>query len=56
MLDGVRRVAETPIMRRAWTRGADIAVHGLVYGLKDGLLRNLDCTVTAGAMTAGQER
>ena len=26
MLDGVRRVAETPIMRRAWTRGADIAV------------------------------
>jgi carbonic anhydrase len=44
--DGVRRVSETPILRRAWRNGAGIAVHGLIYGLKDGRLRNLDCTVT----------
>ena len=26
-------------------QGAEIRVHGLIYGLKDGLLRNLECTV-----------
>lgn len=48
VVEGVRRVAETPILQRAWARGDDIAVHGLIYGLKDGLLRNLDCTVSCG--------
>ncbi len=47
VLDGVRRVCETPILREAWKRGAPVAVHGLIYGLRDGLLRDLDCTVTA---------
>jgi carbonic anhydrase len=46
VMDGVRRVAETPIMRRAWTRGEKISIHGLIYGLKDGRIRNLDCTVS----------
>jgi len=45
VVEGVLRVAETPILRRAWARGADIRVHGLIYGLKDGLLRDLDCTI-----------
>lgn len=48
VVEGVRRVVETPILQRAWARGADIAVHGLIYGLKDGLLRNLDCSVARG--------
>jgi carbonic anhydrase len=45
VVEGVRRVAETPIMQRAWAKGVRISVHGLIYGLKDGLLRDLDCTV-----------
>lgn len=45
VIEGVRRVSETPILQRAWARGGNINVHGLIYGLKDGLLRNLDCTV-----------
>lgn len=48
VIEGVRRVAETPIMQRAWQRRANIRVHGLIYGLKDGRLRNLDCTVGPG--------
>jgi len=48
VVEGVLRVSETPILQRAWARGAPIAVHGLIYGLKDGLLRNLDCTVARG--------
>lgn len=48
VIEGVRRVAETPILQRAWARGADISVHGLIYGLRDGLLSDLDCTVSLG--------
>ncbi len=48
VIEGVRRVAETPIMQRAWARGENLQIHGLIYGLKDGLLRNLDCTVARG--------
>jgi carbonic anhydrase len=29
----------------AWERGQKLAVHGWVYGLKDGLLKNLDVTM-----------
>lgn len=46
--EGVRRVAETPIMQKAWARRADIRIHGLIYGLSDGRLRDLDCTVGPG--------
>ncbi len=48
VIDGVRRVCQTPILRRAWDRGSDVAVHGMIYGLKDGHLRDLGCSVAAG--------
>jgi carbonic anhydrase len=41
--DGVSKVAETPILRAAWKRGQDIALHGWIYGLADGRLRDLHC-------------
>ena len=48
VVEGVRRVCETPILQRAWARGAKVRVHGLIYGLKDGRLRDLDCTIGPG--------
>lgn len=48
VIEGVRRVAETPIIQRAWRSATNIRVHGLIYGLKDGRLRDLDCTVGPG--------
>ena len=48
VIEGVCRIAETPIMQRAWRDRARIRVHGLIYGLKDGRLRDLDCTVGPG--------
>jgi carbonic anhydrase len=48
VIEGVRRVAETPIIQRAWGNAMNIRVHGLIYGLKDGRLRDLDCTVGPG--------
>ena len=47
VLEGVGRVAETPILRRAWGRGAPVRIHGLIYGLTDGRLRDLGCTRAA---------
>ncbi len=40
----VRQVADTPIVRDAWARGQPLSVHGWVYSLEDGLLRDLNCT------------
>ncbi|MDZ7791427.1 MAG: carbonic anhydrase [Xanthomonadales bacterium] len=45
VIDGVGHVAETPIVQRAWRRGEHVEIHGLMYGLKDGLLKNLECSV-----------
>ncbi|WP_372604498.1 carbonic anhydrase [Actibacterium sp.] len=48
VIEGVRRVAESPIMQRAWERRMNVRVHGLIYGLKDGRLRDLDCSLGPG--------
>jgi carbonic anhydrase len=39
-------VAQTPIVQGAWRRGQNVSVHGWIYGLGDGRLRNLGCTLT----------
>ncbi|MBC7281597.1 carbonic anhydrase [Hoeflea sp.] len=48
VVESVRRVCETPILQKAWRSGANIRVHGLIYGLKDGRLRDLDCSIGPG--------
>ena len=42
----VANVCHTTIAQNAWARGQSLSVHGLVYSLRDGLLKDLDCTVT----------
>ncbi len=39
-------VCQTPIVRDAWLRGQDLTVHSWIYGLKDGLLRDLGLCVS----------
>ncbi len=39
-------VCETTIARDAWERGQELAVHGWIYGIQDGLLRDLAITIT----------
>lgn len=34
-------VSETTVLRDAWARGQEVAVHGWIYGLADGILREL---------------
>jgi carbonic anhydrase len=40
-------VAQTTILRRAWESGQSITVNGLVYGLKDGLLKDLGLRINS---------
>jgi len=40
----VASLARTPAIQAAWRRGKPLRIHGWVYGLKDGLLRDLDCS------------
>lgn len=48
VIEQVSNVCRTTILRRAWYRGQRIEVHGLVYGLADGLLRRLGVSVSGG--------
>ncbi len=43
---GVHNLAQASIVQAAWKRGQDLAIHGWVYRLSDGLIKNLDVTVT----------
>jgi len=40
-------VCQTTIARDAWERGQELTVHGWIYGLQDGLLRDLSMTVAS---------
>ncbi len=46
VIEQVANVCQTTIARDAWERGQELAVHGWIYGLNDGLLRDLNSTVT----------
>jgi len=45
VIEQVVNVCQTTIVRDAWERGQALTIHGWVYGLKDGLLRDLGVTV-----------
>jgi len=46
VIEQVQNVANTTIVREAWQRGQDLTVHGWIYGIKDGLMRDLDVSVS----------
>ena len=46
VIEQVANVCQTTIVRDAWENGQELAVHGWIYGLKDGLLRDLNVTVS----------
>jgi carbonic anhydrase len=51
VMEQVINVSRTSIVRDAWLRGQSLAVHGWVYDIRDGLLRDLGVCVTAEAET-----
>lgn len=49
VIEQVVNVSQTTVVRDAWARGQSLAVHGWVYDINDGLLRDLDMCVTSPA-------
>src|ERR1051326_1436594 len=45
VIEQVMSVSRTTIVQAAWERGQELAVHGWIYGLEDGLLRDLGVSV-----------
>src|SRR5215831_561467 len=45
VIDQVKAVTHTTIVQDAWARGQELAVHGWVYGLEDGLVKDLGVRV-----------
>ncbi len=47
VIEQVLNVSRTTIVQNAWARGQELAVHGWIYGIGDGLLRELDICITS---------
>jgi carbonic anhydrase len=45
VIEQVANVCQTTIVRDAWERGQSLTVHGWIYGLRNGLLRDLNTTI-----------
>jgi carbonic anhydrase len=46
VIEQVSNVCQTTIVQGAWERGQELAVHGWIYGLSDGLIRDLNVSTT----------
>jgi len=46
IIEQVANVCDTTIARDAWERDQELTIHGWIYGLHDGLLRDLNVTVS----------
>jgi carbonic anhydrase len=49
VLEQVVNVSRTTILRDAWGRGQEVTVHGWIYGLEDGRIRDLGIAITGDA-------
>ncbi|MDV3442302.1 carbonate dehydratase [Pseudomonas otitidis] len=46
VMQQVANVSHTTIVQNAWHRGQSLSVHGCIYGIKDGLWKDLNVTVS----------
>jgi carbonic anhydrase len=47
VIEQMANVCQTSIVRDAWARGQGLTVHGWIYGLKDGLLHDLELAASS---------
>ncbi|HEV7389482.1 MAG TPA: carbonate dehydratase [Gemmatimonadaceae bacterium] len=55
VVEQVVNVSQTTVVRDAWSRGQPLAVHGWIYDLHDGLLRDLGVSVTTSPALGGSQ-
>lgn len=47
VIEQVTNVCESAVVQKAWRKGSDLSIHGWVYGLEDGILKDLDVTTAS---------
>ncbi len=47
VIEQVVNVCRTSVVQAAWRTGKDLTIHGCIYGVHDGMLRNLNVTVSS---------
>jgi carbonic anhydrase len=56
VIEQVANVAATTVVMDAWRRGQELRVHGWIYGLVDGRVRDLGVTIAAAGPTGDRDR
>ncbi|MEZ5966310.1 MAG: carbonate dehydratase [Planctomycetota bacterium] len=56
VIEQVHNVCQTTIVQDAWTRGQRLLVHGFIYSLDDGLLRDLHVSIGTASEVADRLR
>jgi carbonic anhydrase len=46
VIEQVSNVCQTTIVQSAWERGQELSVHGWIYGLSDGIIRDLNVSTS----------
>jgi carbonic anhydrase len=55
VIEQVKNVGNTTIVQEAWQKGRKVTIHGWIYAISDGLLKDLDACVSSSADLAGLE-
>lgn len=45
VVEQVRNICHVPAVRKAWKNGQHLAIHGFIYNIKDGRLKNLNVSI-----------
>ena len=53
VIEQVVNVCQTTIVEQAWEKGQELTVHGWIYGLEDGLVRDLNIDVSGQSNVLG---
>lgn len=47
VIEQVRNVCNTTIVKKAWRTGAELTIHGWIYSIENGILKDLDTSVSS---------